>query len=50
MKIKVTEIECNADELKQSNNLAEGFMNLIRGVFNGPITENENEDLEDEEE
>ena len=35
MKIRVTEIECNADELRQSNTLADSFSNLLRGVFMG---------------
>ena len=33
MKIRVTEIECNADELRQSNTLADSFSNLLRAVF-----------------
>ena len=37
MKIKttITEIECTANELKQSNSLSEGLYNMLRGVFNG---------------
>lgn len=43
MKIRVTEIECTADELRQSNTVAEGALNLIRNLFNGTIPEDENE-------
>lgn len=37
MKIKTTaiEIECTADELRQSNTLSDGFYNLFRKAFNG---------------
>lgn len=50
MKIKVTEIECTSEEIRQSNNLAEGIHNLLRGVFNG-ITSDDDEmtDCEDRE-
>ncbi len=34
MKIKVTEIECTANELRQSNTIADGLLNLLRGAFN----------------
>ena len=36
MKIKttVTEIECTANELRQSNTLSDGFYNMLRGCFN----------------
>ena len=45
MKIRttVTEIECTAEELRQSNTVAEGALNLIRNLFNGTIPEDENE-------
>lgn len=43
MKIKVTEIECTAEELRQSNTVADGALNLIRNLFNGTIPEDENE-------
>lgn len=33
MKIKVTEIECNAEELRQSNTIAEAFTNMLRRAF-----------------
>lgn len=41
MKIKVTEIECTAEELRQSNTVADGALNLIRNLFNGTISEEE---------
>lgn len=39
MKIKttVTEIECNAEELRQSNAVSEGILNAMRRAFNGPL-------------
>ena len=45
MKIRttVTEVECTAEELRQSNTVAEGALNLIRNLFNGTIPEDENE-------
>lgn len=35
MKIKtaITEIECTADEIRQSNNLADGIHNILRGCI-----------------
>ena len=50
MKIKVTEIECTAEELRQSNTVADGALNLIRNLFNGTISEDESEDKEQEHE
>ena len=37
MKIKttVTEIECNAEELRQSNSLSDAFVSAMRKAFNG---------------
>lgn len=43
MKIKVTEIECTAEELRQSNTVADGALNLIRNLFNGTISSEESE-------
>jgi hypothetical protein len=43
MKIKQTtvttthEIECNAEELRQSNTIADGILGMLRRSFNGPI-------------
>ena len=48
MKIKVTEIECSAEELRQSNSVADGALNLIRNLFNGTISEEEADDEEQE--
>lgn len=47
MKIKttVTEIECTANEIRQSNTVADGILNILRGCFN-----NMPSDCEDEEE
>lgn len=40
MKIEVnkvsTSIECTSDELRQSNSLSDGLINIFRGLFNGP--------------
>lgn len=53
MKIKSIEIECSAEELKQSRDLSDGVVNTLRNLFNGPVimtsadednTEEENED------
>lgn len=56
MKIKttVTEIECTANELRQSNTLSDGFYNMLRGCFNhmnsdcGEEEEQEQEDGNDD--
>lgn len=37
-----TRIECTADELRQSNTLADSFSSLLRNCFNGPIRTAEN--------
>lgn len=52
MKIKTTttEIECTAEEIRQSNNLADGIYNLLRGVFNGTAGYEESEKYEEQEE
>lgn len=49
MKITSTtiEIECNADELRQSNDLCDAFSGMLRRCFNGPVrynTENVSEE------
>ena len=52
MKIKVTEIEASAEELRQSNSLADGLTRMMRNVFNPyfpPITDEE-EQTESEDE
>lgn len=38
MKVKITEIECTAEELKQSNSVADGFRNILRNAFNPSYT------------
>lgn len=55
MKIKttVTEIECSANELRQSNALSDGLYNLLRGCFNNMVSdcdEPENEEQAEGEE
>lgn len=50
MIIKVTEIECTAEEIRQSNNVANGIYNLLRGIFNGVIPYDDEEDAERSEE
>lgn len=34
MKLKITEIEATAEELRQSNSLADGLHNLLRNALN----------------
>ena len=46
MKVKVTEIEATAEELRASNSVADGILNLLKGVFT-PLTSYEVDD-EDE--
>ena len=50
----VTEIECNAEELRQSTSLSDGLYNAMRRAFNGPIMRPimnyQNDDEEEEEE
>ena len=48
MKIKttVTEIECTAEELKQSNSLSDSFINLLRNGFNAVNPDDEEENTE----
>lgn len=46
MRIKVTEVECDANELRQSNSLADSIANLLRGCFS-PMTRNYAEVEED---
>ena len=51
-----TEIECNADELRQSNSVADAFTGALRRAFNGnipivvPKNYENNEEPEEEEE
>lgn len=50
MKIKTTEIEieCTAEELRQSNTLSDGLYNALRRAFNGPVHYNDTEESEDD--
>ena len=61
MKIKTTttttEIECNAEELRQSNSVSDGILSALRRALNGPLSstaytepEESNEEEESEEE
>ena len=34
MKIKITEIEASAEDLRQSSSLADGMTRMIRNIFN----------------
>ena len=51
MKIKttVTEIECTANELRQSNALSDGIYNMLRGCFNNMTSDCTEEEEEEEE-
>ncbi len=51
MKIKTTviEIECTANELRQSNTLSDGIYNILRGCFNNIASDCDEDDSEDEE-
>ena len=51
MKSKITEIEASAEELRQSNSLADGLTRLLRNAFNPysfPLTTDEEEQTESE--
>lgn len=50
MKIKVTEIEATAEELRQSNTLADSLARVLRGAFNNVSPLNYYSSEEDEEE
>ncbi len=47
MKIKVTEIEATAEELRQSNTLADGLLRMMRNAFNPYVTEEEEAEEDD---
>lgn len=48
MKVKITEIEASAEELRQSNSLADGLTRLLRNAFNPyPCDIPETEDSDD---
>lgn len=48
MKIKITEIEASANELRQSNTLADSLSNLLRTCFIGDLYEEPDEEEEEE--
>lgn len=52
MKIKttVTEIECSAEELRQSNSASDAFMNIFRNAMNGAAPRRFEDDLDEDEE
>lgn len=51
MKIRVTEIEACAEELRQSRSLGEALTEALRRGLNGPYASNvDDDDQEDEEE
>lgn len=41
-------IETNAEELRQSNGLADSFSRLLRGIFNGSVYSEEEEEEKEE--
>lgn len=49
MKIKITEIEASADELRASNSVTDGVLNILRKCFNSgyDLQENDAEMRED---
>lgn len=51
MKIRttVTEIECTANEIRQSNTVADGILNILRGCFNNIPSDCEEVDESEEE-
>lgn len=50
MKLKITEVEATAEELRQSNTLSDGLTRILRNAFNSPcvVSEDEGEDEENE--
>lgn len=46
MKIKVTEIEASAEELRQSNTLADGLTRMLRNAFAPQYSDSYEEDSE----
>lgn len=50
MKLKITEIEATADELKAANSFADALSNQLRNIFNSISTyQYQNTDFNDEE-
>ena len=48
MKIKITEIEASAEELRQSNSLADGLTRMMRNAFNSCYVTAETDDDEEQ--
>ena len=48
MKLKITEIEASAEELRQSNTLADGLARLMRNAFNPCYVTAETDDDEEQ--
>ena len=48
MKLKITEIEASAEELRQSNTLADGLARLMRNAFNPYYVTVETDDDEEQ--
>ena len=48
MKIKITEIEASAEELRQSNSLADGLTRMMRNAFNSYYVTAETDDDEEQ--
>ena len=48
MKIKITEIEASAEELRQSSSLADGMTRMIRNIFSPYYFSVEEDNDEDE--
>ena len=50
MKVKTTviEVECNAEELRQSNSLSDSFWGALRRAFNGGIADGDDCESEDD--
>ncbi len=48
MKIRLVEIEANAKELQAGNTLADNFSNLLSSCFRQPISDDDDEEIEDD--
>lgn len=48
MRLKITEIEASAEELRQSNTLADGLARLMRNAFNPYYVTVETDDDEEQ--
>ena len=50
MRLKITEIEATAEDLRQSNSLSDGLARLIRNAFNPYVPHVDDEDEEEDDE